>query len=329
MTSGSGAGRAVPRADCRRRRCHPDRDLPGHVADQGGGERGEDRARGGRHRHAGVCAGDGGNHRHACWSGRISPPPRRWCSARRAADRAELRHRAAGNGRASALAVRQLAGLAVGAAQCRPAGAGGRAAALSAGRRRAGELAGALRRRGRREPDRRLLRHLDRAYRGAGCDAAQARREFRPAPVARKPVWVPGVASLYQAVPLRQENAFFAIGERCNANGSRRWREMQEKGDWDGCVAMGREQVGEGSNALDVCTAFVGRDEMGEMTEVIRRFTSVGERAAGDRQHRDAGDRGGAEAAWRQADHQLDQFRGWRDARSATGWCWRSGSAPR
>ena len=86
---------------------------------------------------------------------------------------------------------------------------------------------------------------------------------FRPPPVARKPVWMPSVASLYQAVPLRQENAFFAIGERCNANGSKKWREVQEKHDWDGCVAMGREQIGEGSNALDVCTAFVGRDENG------------------------------------------------------------------
>ena len=84
----------------------------------------------------------------------------------------------------------------------------------------------------------------------------------------------PSVASLYQAVPLRQENAFFAIGERCNANGSKKWRELQEKHDWDGCVSMGREQIGEGSHALDVCTAFVGRDEMHEMTEVIRRFTA-------------------------------------------------------
>ncbi|MBV9252039.1 MAG: methionine synthase [Acetobacteraceae bacterium] len=97
---------------------------------------------------------------------------------------------------------------------------------------------------------------------------------FRPAPVARKPVWVPGVASLYQAVPLRQENAIFAIGERCNANGSKKWRELQEKHDWDGCVAMGREQLSEGSHALDVCTAFVGRDELHEMTQVIRRFTA-------------------------------------------------------
>ncbi|HUD62760.1 MAG TPA: methionine synthase [Acetobacteraceae bacterium] len=103
---------------------------------------------------------------------------------------------------------------------------------------------------------------------------AQGTRHFRPTPVARKPVWVPSVASLYQAVPLRQENAFFAIGERCNANGSKKWREAQEKHDWDSCVSMGREQLGEGSNALDVCTAFVGRDEMHEMTQVIRRFTS-------------------------------------------------------
>jgi 5-methyltetrahydrofolate--homocysteine methyltransferase len=97
---------------------------------------------------------------------------------------------------------------------------------------------------------------------------------FRPVPVARKPVWVPGVASLYQAVPLRQENAIFAIGERCNANGSKKWRELQETADWDGCVAMGREQIGEGSHALDICTAFVGRNENAEMTEVIRRFTA-------------------------------------------------------
>ncbi|MEO3473281.1 methionine synthase [Roseomonas sp. CAU 1739] len=96
----------------------------------------------------------------------------------------------------------------------------------------------------------------------------------RPAPVLRKPIWIPSVASLYTSVPLRQENAYFSIGERCNANGSKAWRERQAAHDWDGCVAIGREQVGEGSNSLDICTAFVGRDEMAEMNEVIRRFTS-------------------------------------------------------
>ena len=96
----------------------------------------------------------------------------------------------------------------------------------------------------------------------------------RPVPVARKFFWVPSVASLYGAVPLRQENSYFSIGERCNANGSKKWRELQETGDWDGCVAMGREQVAEASNALDICTAFVGRNEIAEMNQVITRFTS-------------------------------------------------------
>jgi 5-methyltetrahydrofolate--homocysteine methyltransferase len=109
----------------------------------------------------------------------------------------------------------------------------------------------------------------------AALDAMLRRRgAHRPAPVARRPVWVPSVASLYQQVPLRQENSYFSIGERCNANGSKKWRELQEAGDWDGCVAVGREQIAEGSNSLDVCTAFVGRDEVAEMNEVIRRFTS-------------------------------------------------------
>lgn len=75
-------------------------------------------------------------------------------------------------------------------------------------------------------------------------------------------------------MPLRQENAYFSIGERCNANGSKKWRELQEAHDWDGCVALGREQAKEGSNALDICTAFVGRNERAEMDEVIKRFTS-------------------------------------------------------
>jgi 5-methyltetrahydrofolate--homocysteine methyltransferase len=106
-------------------------------------------------------------------------------------------------------------------------------------------------------------------------DAMLRRRGgFRPAPVTRKHFWVPSVASLYAQTPLRAENAFFSIGERCNANGSKKWRDLQEAGDWDGCVAVGREQVHEGSNSLDVCTAFVGRDERMEMDEVIRRFTA-------------------------------------------------------
>ncbi|WP_439817305.1 methionine synthase [Zavarzinia sp. CC-PAN008] len=95
---------------------------------------------------------------------------------------------------------------------------------------------------------------------------------WRPRPRTRTFSWVPSIASLYGQVPLRQENAFLAIGERCNANGSKKFRDAQAAGDWETCVAMGREQVKEASHALDLCTAYVGRDEIADMTEVLSRM---------------------------------------------------------
>jgi 5-methyltetrahydrofolate--homocysteine methyltransferase len=80
------------------------------------------------------------------------------------------------------------------------------------------------------------------------------------------------LASLFSTVEYRQENAYLSIGERCNANGSKKFRERQADEDWDACVAIGREQVKEGSHALDVCTAYVGRDEIADMTEVVSRL---------------------------------------------------------
>jgi 5-methyltetrahydrofolate--homocysteine methyltransferase len=94
----------------------------------------------------------------------------------------------------------------------------------------------------------------------------------RPTPAARTQHWVPSVASLFQAVELRQDNAILAIGERCNANGSKKFREAQENNDWDTCVDMAKEQVREGSHTLDICTAFVGRDEIADMTDVVTRL---------------------------------------------------------
>ena len=75
---------------------------------------------------------------------------------------------------------------------------------------------------------------------------ARAQDGVRPAPKKRDVRPIGAVASLYSQVPLIQENAFFSIGERCNANGSKKFRELQDAGDWDGCVAMGREQVDRG-----------------------------------------------------------------------------------
>lgn len=94
----------------------------------------------------------------------------------------------------------------------------------------------------------------------------------RPKP--RGSQYEPSISSIYQAVTIRQDNAVLSIGERTNANGSKRFRELLAAGDVDGMVQMAREQLRHGSHLLDVCTAYVGRDEAADMEKVIRRFTT-------------------------------------------------------
>jgi 5-methyltetrahydrofolate--homocysteine methyltransferase len=104
--------------------------------------------------------------------------------------------------------------------------------------------------------------------------AAVSRRLGQRAPKARKPSHVPQVTSIYSAVPLVQDNSILFVGERSNANGSKAFRENLLKGDLEAMVAMGREQVRDGSHVLDVCTAYVGRDEVADMTRVVTRYRS-------------------------------------------------------
>lgn len=99
--------------------------------------------------------------------------------------------------------------------------------------------------------------------------ALDQRGHWRPEPIRREVHWVPAIASLYNQVPLRQEKAFLSIGERCNANGSKKFRQLQASDNWNGIVTLAREQVAEGSHALDICTAFVGREEWADMVEVV------------------------------------------------------------
>ncbi len=105
---------------------------------------------------------------------------------------------------------------------------------------------------------------------------AVAQRIAHAKPKHRSPEFIPGVASLYGTVQLRQQADIFAIGERTNANGSRQFKRMLDAQDWDGMVGMGRTQMKSGSHAIDVCTAFVGRNEVKDMDELVRRLaTSV------------------------------------------------------
>jgi 5-methyltetrahydrofolate--homocysteine methyltransferase len=91
-------------------------------------------------------------------------------------------------------------------------------------------------------------------------------------PLPRKPALPPQVTSLYHAVDLQQENSILILGERSNANGSKKFREHLLAGNLDAQVEMGREQVREGSHALDLCVAYVGRDEMADMERAVQRY---------------------------------------------------------
>lgn len=91
---------------------------------------------------------------------------------------------------------------------------------------------------------------------------------------ARHPEPEPGAASIYTQVPFTQDTSFLVIGERTNANGSKKFREAMLEADWDTCVAMARQQVNEGSHLIDVCVDYTGADGVADMEEVASRFAT-------------------------------------------------------
>ncbi|MFD5323147.1 methionine synthase [Streptomyces sp. NPDC127092] len=82
-------------------------------------------------------------------------------------------------------------------------------------------------------------------------------------------------ASLYQAVPFRQDTSYLAIGERTNANGSKKFREAMLAGDWQACVEIARDQIRDGSHLLDLCVDYVGRDGAADMREIAGRLATA------------------------------------------------------
>ncbi|MEV6565621.1 methionine synthase [Streptomyces kronopolitis] len=95
------------------------------------------------------------------------------------------------------------------------------------------------------------------------------------APPARTARPEPGAASLYQTVPFRQDTSYLAIGERTNANGSKKFREAMLEARWDDCVEMARDQIREGAHMLDLCVDYVGRDGVADMEELAGRFATA------------------------------------------------------
>jgi 5-methyltetrahydrofolate--homocysteine methyltransferase len=93
-------------------------------------------------------------------------------------------------------------------------------------------------------------------------------------PATRTPEVEPSLASLYAPVTMEQESSFLIVGERLNANGSKKFRELLLAEDWEAITQMAREQVREGAHTLDVCVDYVGRDGVADIVEVVDRLAT-------------------------------------------------------
>ncbi|QKV72595.1 methionine synthase [Amycolatopsis sp. Hca4] len=94
-------------------------------------------------------------------------------------------------------------------------------------------------------------------------------------PVPRRPRPEPGVSSLYQAVPFKQDASVLMIGERTNANGSKAFRTAMLASHFDDCVEIAREQTRDGAHLLDLCVDYVGRDGTADMAELAGRLATA------------------------------------------------------
>jgi 5-methyltetrahydrofolate--homocysteine methyltransferase len=91
----------------------------------------------------------------------------------------------------------------------------------------------------------------------------------------RKPASKPKqfVASAMTAVALEQEPRPMLVGERINAQGSRRLKKMLLEERYDDIALVGREQVEGGAHTLDICCALTERtDEDEQMRVVVRKL---------------------------------------------------------
>jgi 5-methyltetrahydrofolate--homocysteine methyltransferase len=94
-------------------------------------------------------------------------------------------------------------------------------------------------------------------------------------PSVRSINYEPSVASLFSSQTMKQIPPAFYVGERTNTNGSKLFRDLLLKDDYDGLVDIAREQVQTGVHALDLCVAYTGRNEVKDMQEAMKRIVTA------------------------------------------------------
>ncbi len=98
------------------------------------------------------------------------------------------------------------------------------------------------------------------------ADAAKERRPAERAGTDR--IYL---SSAMTSAPLRQEPRPLLVGERVNAVGSRRVKQLLLDDDYDAIVPVARAQVEGGAHVLDVCTALTERDdEIDQMRTLVK-----------------------------------------------------------
>ena len=90
-------------------------------------------------------------------------------------------------------------------------------------------------------------------------------------PARREPSLPAAAASLFSSTAYEQDASFLIVGERANANGSRRFKRLLEAGEWEQMANVIRDQAAEGAHVADVCVDFVGRDGAPDMQELVGR----------------------------------------------------------
>lgn len=80
-------------------------------------------------------------------------------------------------------------------------------------------------------------------------------------PKKRTVEWIPAASGLYNISGFSTDPKPLIIGERCNANGSKKFRQFLLNNDLDGMVSIAHQQEKEQAHLLDICTAYVGEDE--------------------------------------------------------------------
>ncbi len=86
--------------------------------------------------------------------------------------------------------------------------------------------------------------------------------------------FIPSASSIYNSVPYKQDNSILIVGERLNASGSKKVRELLNKDDWDGLVSIAKQQQKENAHVLDVNVDYVGRDGVKDMKEITSRLVT-------------------------------------------------------